>query len=594
MRFDPRGRVLVAVLLALTSIAAGRAVAQPYTEETPAERDARMNWWRDARFGMFIHWGVYSVPAGEYKGQRFDHIGEWIMLDGHIPVAEYREYAREFNPVKYDPELWAELAADAGMKYIVITSKHHDGFALFPSEVTDWDIADASPYGKDLIGPLREAARKRGLRFGLYYSQAQDWTHPGGAKATRPQHSPAGWDPAQAGDFDDYLEKIAIPQTREILSRYDLDILWWDTPVEMNPERAKRFLPLLEPYPKLIVNNRLVRPGPPKGDFDTPEQRIPGTGIEGDWETCMTMNRTWGYKFYDHDWKSAEMLLTNLIDIASKGGNYLLNIGPKPDGTIPQESIDRLRTIGKWMKVNGAAIYGTTASPTSRPEWGRITKKVGGEGTTLYLHVFAWPGDGTLPVKVANEVVECRLLSDPSRKFEVDRSENSGLTVRLTGDAPDPIASVVVLKLRGEPNVLVRATPQGEDGRVVLKAVDVDIHSRMNTTPRVESQDENAHLGYWTDPTAWVQFKFQLDKPGTFDVIAETAAANSSSRLQIEIGEEQLELRVPNTGDLASYKETSAGRVTLSKSGVYEVDVRPLEQGWKEVNLRSIKLVPVK
>ncbi|HEY3394193.1 MAG TPA: alpha-L-fucosidase [Lacipirellulaceae bacterium] len=593
MRLFSCGRPRLVILLLASFAVASAALAQPYNDETPAERDARMAWWREARFGMFIHWGVYSVPAGEYKAQRFDHIGEWIMLDGHIPVAEYREYAREFNPVKYDPEYWAQVAADAGMKYIVITSKHHDGFALFPSDVTDWDIADASPYGKDLVGPLREAARKRGLRFGLYYSQAQDWTHPGGAKATRPgRHGPEGWDPAQAGDFDEYLEKIAIPQTREILSRYDLDILWWDTPVQMNEERAQRFLPLLKPYPKLIVNNRLVRPTP-KGDFDTPEQRIPGTGIEGDWETCMTMNRTWGYKFYDHDWKSAETLITNLIDIASKGGNFLLNIGPKSDGTIPHESIDRLQAIGRWMKINGEAIYGTTASPTSRPDWGRITKKVSGDGTTLYLHVFEWPSDGLLPVKVANEVIESHLLSDRSRKFEVDRSEKTGLTIRLTGDAPDPIASVVVLKLRGEPNVLVRATPQGEDGRVKLKAVDVDIHSRMNTTPRVESQDENAHLGYWTDPTAWVQFKFQLNLPGTFDVIAETAAANDGNQLQIEIGDERLKFEVPNSRDMAMFKENSAGRIALSKPGVYEVNVRPVEQGWKEVNLRSITLVPV-
>lgn len=589
MRFVLRGRAfLVAMLLSVVTLGSS-AWAQAYTDETKAERDARMGWWRDARFGLFIHWGVYSVPAGEYKGQRFDHIGEWIMLDGHIPVAEYREYAEQFNPVKYDPEFWAELAADAGMKYIVITSKHHDGFALFPSEVTDWDIADASPYGNDLIGPLREAARERGLRFGLYYSQAQDWTHPGGAKA---RHSIAGWDPAHDGDFDEYLEKIAVPQTKEILSRYDLDVLWWDTPVEMNEERAQKFLPLLKPYPKLIVNNRLVRPTP-KGDFDTPEQRIPGTGIEGDWETCMTMNRTWGYKFYDHDWKSVETLLTNLIDIASKGGNYLLNIGPKSDGTIPQESIDRLRAIGKWMKVNGEAIYGTTASPTSRPRWGRITTKVGDAQTTLYLHVFDWPSDGLLPVAIANEVVECRLLADPSRKFEVDPSEAEGLMVKLTDDAPDEIASVVVLQVKGEPNVLVRATPQGADGRVVLKAVDADIHSKMNTTPRVESQDENANLGYWTDPTAWVRFKFQLNKPGTFDVLVETAAVNDGNRLRLEIGDERLRLRVPNTGDYAKYEESSAGRVTLEEPGVYEVDVRPRERGWQAVNLRSIKLVPV-
>jgi alpha-L-fucosidase len=338
------------------------------------------------------------------------------------------------------------LAADAGMKYLVITSKHHDGFALFPSEVTDWDIADASPYGKDLIGPLAEAVRARGLKFGLYYSQAQDWVHPGGAKAKH--KSSNGWDPAHNGDFDQYLEAIAAPQAREILTRYEPDVLWWDTPVEMNPTRAQKLAPLLDLRPGIITNDRLNRPEHP-GDFTTPEQRIPDTGMDRDWETCMTMNRTWGYKSYDHDWKSTETLLRNLIDIASKGGNYLLNIGPKADGTIPEQSVVRLREIGEWMKVNGAAIYATTASPIERPTWGRITTKRGPDATTLYLHIFDWPTNGALPVAIDNEVAECFLMSDPSRDFEVTHTAGKGLTIHPTGSAPDGIASVVVLKVAG-------------------------------------------------------------------------------------------------------------------------------------------------
>jgi alpha-L-fucosidase len=432
--------------VALAAIAAFLLVA-PALAESPVERDARMKWWREARFGMFIHWGVYSVPAGTYKGKTFDHIGEWIMLDGHIPVAEYRAFAREFNPVKYDPEAWAQLAAEAGMKYIVITSKHHDGFALFPSEVTDWDIADATPYGKDLIGPLAEAARGHGLKFGLYYSQAQDWTHPGGAKAKHPRGE--GWDPAHLGDFDKYLETIAVPQAREILTRYEPDVLWWDTPVEMTADRAKRFTPLLALHPNIITNDRLQRPDYP-GDFTTPEQRIPDTGLDVDWETCMTMNRTWGYKSYDHDWKPVETLIRNLVDIASKGGNYLLNIGPKSDGTIPQESIDRLRAIGDWMKTNGESIYATTASPIERPNWGRITTKRNEDATTLYLHIFDWPTDGRLAVAVSNDAKSCHALASPAQPLTVERSD-AGLVVRLPQQAPDPICSVVALQIAGAP-----------------------------------------------------------------------------------------------------------------------------------------------
>jgi len=441
--------VFVLVLELALALGVGTSVmAQAYTDETPTQHDARMKWWREARFGMFVHWGVYSVPAGSYNDQQYERIGEWIMHTAKIPAAKYRKFAGQFNPVKYDPEFWAQLAQDAGMKYIVITAKHHDGFAMFPSDASKWNIADASPYGKDVIGPLAAAARNRGLHFGTYYSQAQDWVNPGGAKA---RYAPGkGWDPAQDGDFDQYLDAVAVPQVEEILSRYHPDILWWDTPVQMNPERAAKFLPLVARHPELIVNDRLCRPLP-KGDFSTPEQRIPDTGLDSDWETCMTMNHTWGYKSFDHDWKSSETLLRNLIDIASKGGNYLLNIGPKSDGTIPQESIDRLHEIGRWMKTNGESIHGTTASPTSRPHWGRITKNVENGTTTLYLHVFDWPADGKLPVSVDNRVLGCALLADPSRKFEVDRVPGHGLTVNVTGDAPDPIASVVVLKLKGAP-----------------------------------------------------------------------------------------------------------------------------------------------
>lgn len=589
MRVFTNQSFAIGLALALCISVGTAVVAQPYSAESSAQRDARMKWWREARFGMFIHWGVYSVPAGAYNGVEYERIGEWIMNTAEIPVARYREYAGEFNPVKYNPEFWAELAKQAGMKYIVITSKHHDGFAMFPSDVTDWDIADASPYGKDLIGPLAKAARKRGIRFGLYYSQAQDWVHPGGAKA---RHGQEGWDPAQAGDFDEYLTKIAIPQTREILERFQPDVIWWDTPINMNEARARRFLPVLEPYPNLIVNNRLVRPEP-RGDFDTPEQRIPGTGIDGDWETCMTMNTTWGYKYFDHNWKSTETLLRNLIDIASKGGNYLLNIGPKPDGTIPQESIDRLHEIGRWMKVNGESIYATTASPTALPSWGRITKRVEDGATTLYLNVFDWPTDGQLPVSVNNDVAECHLLADPSRKFEVEHVAGEGLLVHLTGDAVDPISSVVVLKIQGVPVALHQATPQNDRGEVRLTAIDADIHSTRNTEPRAEGEGRNSHIGYWDDPSAWLRFRFQLDRPGEFDVTLFTATLSESSKLHLRLAEQTLSVDVPQTDDYQQYARSRAGRVTLEKPGVYQLDVVPVEEGWKPVNLRAVRLRPV-
>ena len=413
--------------------------------QSPLSKDERMKWWREARFGMFIHWGVYSVPAGTYKGEQIPGIGEWIMLRAKIPVAEYKEYAAQFNPVKYNPDEWVRLAKEAGMKYIVITSKHHDGFALFDSKVTDWDIVDATPYGKDLLKPLAEACRKHGLKLGFYYSQAQDWTHPGGAKARMPEGD--GWDEAHKGDMDEYIKNIAVPQVKEILTNYgDLAILWWDTPRNMTKERADMLLPLIKLQPDIVTNNRLFKDPNYGGDFSTPEQRIPATGLDYDWETCMTMNRTWGYKSYDDDWKSTETLIRNLVDIASKGGNYLLNVGPTSEGLIPEPSVIRLKEIGKWMKVNGESIYGTTASPFEKLTWGRCTAKPG----KLYLHVFDWPTDGRLKVsRLKNKVKKAYLLADKKHPELLVTQVNEDETIITVPDkAPDPINTVIVLEIK--------------------------------------------------------------------------------------------------------------------------------------------------
>jgi alpha-L-fucosidase len=401
---------------------------------------SRLDWWKDAKFGMFIHWGVYAVPAGTYEGKRIPGIGEWIMNRGKIPVDKYKLYAGQFNPIKYDPEAWVKMAKDAGMKYIVITSKHHDGFALFNSTVTDWDVTDATPYGKDLLKPLAEACHKQGMRLGFYYSQAQDWNHPGGAA------SGGHWDKAQDGDMDVYLDRIAVPQVNEILSNYGkIDILWWDTPTDMTPERADKFQPLLKMHPNLITNNRLG--GGYKGDTETPEQFVPSTGFPGrNWEACMTMNDTWGYKSYDTNWKSPQTLIRYLAEIVSKGGNFLLNVGPTAEGEIPKPSIERLAEVGKWLKINKESIYGTTASPFPYLSYGRCTRK----GQKLFLHVFDYPADGLLRVPMTNKIKRTYLLAKPSVNLVVRREETRSL-ISIPTKVPDIINTVVVLEFEGEP-----------------------------------------------------------------------------------------------------------------------------------------------
>ena len=424
---------------------------QALVKETPAQRDARMAWWREAKFGLFLHWGVYAVPAGKY-GDNTSY-GEWIMNSAKIPVAEYRKFAERFNPVKYDPVLWAQTAKDAGMKYIVITSKHHDGFALYPSAASKWNVADATPYKKDLLGPLVSAAHAEGLKIGFYYSQAQDWNNPGGAKSGFKEGD--GWDVAHKGDYGDYLKNVAQPQVRELLTRYPIDILWWDTPMYMDAKRIAPFAALLSLRPGLVTNNRLG--GSFGGDTATPEQFVPVTGIKGDWETCMTMNGHWGYNAYDTDWKSSADLIRKLADICAKGGNFLLNIGPTAEGEFPPACVERLRDMGRWLRVNGEAIYGTSAGPFVQLSWGTATLRPGSgqarKDNKLYLHVFDWPADGKLKVPLQNKAKSAALLVAPDKQLAVTR-ESQRLVIAVPAAAPDAVDSVVVLEIEGEPVTL--------------------------------------------------------------------------------------------------------------------------------------------
>jgi alpha-L-fucosidase len=402
--------------------------------ETPAARTARTRWFSRARFGIFIHWGVYSVPAH----------GEWYMNQGKVPVADYRAYAKDFTAAKYDPELWAQLFADAGAKYVVITAKHHDGFTMYDSRLSDWNAVKASAAGRDLLQPLADAVRAKGIKFGLYYSQSQDWVNLGGGKGnTQP------WDEEQKrGSFDEYLKTIALPQVHEILDKYHPAYLFFDTEYSMTPERARPFFDLVASYPDIIMNNRLG--GGVLGDTATPEQHIATDPLGRQFEVCMTINNSWGYNAKDVRWKSAQQLIRNLSDIASKGGNYLLNVGPTSEGIIPEPEVERLRAMGRWLKVNGEAIYATEAGPFSTPPpWGGATQVVLPNGaTTLYLHVWDWPADGKILLPgIIQPARSGRLLA--TGVAVGSKVTNAGLVVRLPGAAPDSDVSVAALEFDG-------------------------------------------------------------------------------------------------------------------------------------------------
>ncbi|UCD50652.1 MAG: alpha-L-fucosidase [Phycisphaerales bacterium] len=434
--------------------------------ETKAEREARMKWWREARFGMFVHWGLYSGLAGTWKEKPVGTRGgmEWIQQRVRADTWEYaHEAVPHFRPTPGFAKEWAELAKEAGCRYVVFTTKHHDGFCLFDSEYTTYDAHDL--VGRDLCKEITDAIRAEGLKVGYYHSVI-DWHHPqyDYFKADQLPHPLKGKpSPNGARNHDIYVNYLHR-QARELFSNYGrVDIIWWDYSKKGNDGpfwRSDELMAMARSLqPAIISNNRLYHIPhiekddsvdrlrtwkPEQGDFTTPEQTIPSTGIPGvDWEVCMTMNTTWGYSVHDEAWKSNETLIHNLVDIVSKGGNYLLNIGPKGDGSIPQESIDAMQAIGRWMATNGEAIHETTASPFEKPAWGRYTAEPG----RIYAHVFDWPSDGKLTVPLKGKpVTKAYLLADASRKALKTQAGPSGVTIQVPSRAPDPIASVIAIE----------------------------------------------------------------------------------------------------------------------------------------------------
>lgn len=583
----------------LTIIAGALALGAMHLDaagETDPERDARMAWWREARFGMFIHWGAYAQMAGVWDGKRIDAgvghgIGEWIMYNAKIPVADYAREAAKFNPAEFDADAWVRLAKEAGQRYIIITTKHHDGFALFQSKASPFNIVDHTPFKRDVIEELAAACRKHGVRLGFYYSQAQDWHHPGGAayKNTFNGGDPAAghWDKAQEGSFDDYLDRIAIPQARELLTNYGpVAVFWWDTPVGMNRARAEKLAALLALQPGIITNNRLNNrdEGIFLGDTETPEQTIPPTGFKGrDFEVCMTMNDTWGYKLHDQNWKPTSDLIRKLVDVASKGGNFLLNVGPDGLGRIPQPSVERLRAMGRWTRANGEAIYGTAASPFAKLPWGRCTQKPG----TLYLHVFNWPGDGRLVVPGLKSAVRSARLIAGGEPLRVDSKGNDKL-LHLPASAPDPVASVIRVELGGPLDVDNRLPSPAADGAIHLPLWMADIHNPGYGAEARLGEDAGAPaIVDWTGPKTYLAWSFEAAAPGAYEIIATLGPAQPGAKLRLQIGKESATATLQ--GDPSP---VVLGRLTIPAAGVHDLTLRPVAAGWQPVILRSITLRP--
>jgi alpha-L-fucosidase len=443
--------------LNIALLTAAAALAQPGAKPLPAPKtqDEKMQWFREAKFGLFIHWGLYAVPAGEWKGEQIPRLGEWIMNRAHIPVSEYERLALQFNPVKFNAEEWVKMAEDAGMKYLVITSKHHDGFALYGSKNTLYNVVDATPWHRDPLKELAEACARHHIKFGFYYSQSQDWHEPNGAGND--------WDfgADDKKNYDQYLQGKAEPQVKELLTNYGpICLIWFDTARMMTDERGKRFLDIVHGLqPATLVDGRLGV----AGDYrSTGDNQIPNQVLKEDWEVPATTNDTWGFKKNDTNWKTPADMTFKLVDIVSKGGNYLLNVGPTSEGVIPQASQDNLRAVGRWLKVNGEAIYGAGPTPfgaelgevdnsthdaKGKPgfkiakDW-RCTTKPG----KLYIHLFTWPGAQFDLSKVSGKVAKAYMLAD-KKTLKMSQSGDK-VTVTLPAKPTSEYASVLVLETK--------------------------------------------------------------------------------------------------------------------------------------------------
>jgi alpha-L-fucosidase len=602
----------ILALSILLSSASSTGTAAPPTESEQialwaSDRDARMAWWRDARFGMFVHFGLYSPAGGFWDGKRYEqHYAEWIQHWAAVPCAEYaRQMKPKFAPAVGFADAWADLARDAGMRYAVMTSKHHDGFTLFNSK-EPYSLANEiaggtniSPAGRDVAREFADAMRARGLKAGFYYSLL-DWQHPDAFEMALPGYPKDG----HARDHERYRAYMR-GHVNELLSNYGpLSTIWFDysDPTHQGAAwgAAQLMADMRAKQPEILVNNRLFFGLENKnGDYGTPEKYVPPTGLPGmDWEVNHTLNESYGFSAHDANWKDTGEVVRLLSDIVSKGGNLLLNIGPDAQGRVPEAAQKTLRGVGAWMRTHGEAIYGTTASPFQRLAWGRATQKPG----ILYLHVWEWPADGRLIVPMQGKVRAARLLgADAPLRAVASEQESGRLVVELPAKPVDPSCSVVRLDLEGEVLPMSFLVFPSADGSIALMPHDATLEGPSLQVERVGVIGDVRHnLGFWLDPSAFASWPIGIGatQGGGYRVEIELAcadaAAGSRVRFEVEGGEGVAEFAVPATGGWQSYRTIEIGRVEVP-SGSHRAFLRALSKpGEAVVNVRSIRLVPAK
>ena len=584
------------VILVL-SVLAVRVYSQAPAAETIKSKEVksmseeeRTQWFRHDKFGMFIHWGLYSIPAGEWKGEQIPGIGEWIMNLAKIPVTEYEQLAKQFNPVRFDAEQWVKLAKDAGIKYIVITSKHHDGFAMYHSKTSKYNIVDATPFGRDPMKELAQACKKQGLRLCFYYSQDQDWHEPDGTGNNW------DWPDESKKNFAKYLNEKAIPQVKELLTQYGpIGLIWFDTPFKISPEQSIELANLVhELQPACLVNSRV---GNDIGDYKSVgDNEIPGISIKQAWETPVPINNTWGYKKNDTDWKSPKVVIHKLVTVVSKGGNCLLNVGPTAEGVIPEGSEKVLQEIGRWMNKNSESIYGTTDNVFGPLPWGTCTVKLG----VLYLHVFDWPQNGKLLVPgLKNKVNKTCFLIDKQKPLKTSRVGDN-IIVEVGDNAPDKNDTVVLLEIVGTPDV--------DRTRVLMNNYNNVLESfEGTTTGRAQLVSHGWMEGFgdwyyadfisrWSRPEDKVKWEFKAPEAGRYkiEVAYSTDEEPDNNKFVVNFDKQGFTFECIGTGKCTRIETLKVGELAIPCAGLYNISVGPALEGKSSVYIKSVMLLSTK
>jgi alpha-L-fucosidase len=571
--------------------------------ESMKNHDQRIQWWRDARFGCFMHWGVYSVLAGRWpnaNGTYSEHIMRW----GKIPLDVYKKVAVEkFNPVDFNAEEWIKLLKQAGMKYLIITAKHHDGFAVFRSDAYYYDL-DLTPFKRDPMLELREACTKYGLKFGFYYSQAFDWEHPDGAGNDWDYRNPAGDKNLWGGKdwFDQhpellvraskyYADQKSTPQLLELISKYHPDILWGDTDSKLPlSEKLKMLKAIRTVDNNLVVNGRFCRGGKTKnfGDYvNTSDRPAELTSHDGDWEAIPTTNESYGYKIDDKSHKPISYFVKLLAKAAARGGNLLLNVGPRGDGKIDEPDAAILQGIGQWMKINGESIYGSQKTPLDVQAWGESSRN----GNTLYLHVFEWPKDGKLIVGgLKSNAAKAYLLADPKKEsLKTSRLNENDLLIDVPATAPDAANSVIVVDIGGKiethPGRLISDKLDN-----VLRAFDAEKDSKLGYGDGKTGKD---YIERWTSKNQTVKWKIRSNEKATYQLTVKymTDSKEDAGKYQITIGQQKFEKTITPNGTGKNAK-ADLGTVTLAP-GEYDLTIAPLEiKGAELMKLYNVSLTP--